>query len=228
MRHHSPHNVFTALLSLCACTFFAGESAAQTTGPYFVEANIGHGEAEFEPTYYFVDGAPPKTYADKGKGSVATFRVGYSKPLLDALTLDLSADLIYQQTDFTLFFSSEPAEFKYDVPLTLGLIASPTWQLNSQWRLFAEAGLASGNTQFSKSQSPRSNYSFDEWTPGLLVGAGVAYRLNPQFEVTASYRAIQYDEVSFESYHPTTGAHVETLYSDPRSTYGSVGLRYQF
>ena len=228
MRYHRSYTILSALSSLCACMLFAQASVAQTTDRYFVEANIGQGEAEFEPTYYFVDGAPPKTYADKGKGAVATVRVGYSKPLFDALTLDFSADLIYQQTDFSLFFSGEPAEFKYDVPLTFGLIASPTWQLNSQWRLFAEAGLATGNTQFRKSQSPRSNYSFDEWTPGFLVGAGVAYRLGPQFEVTASYRAIQYDDVSFKSYNPNTGAHVETLYIEPRSTYGAVGLRYRF
>lgn len=228
MRSHRPHSAVIALLSLCVGLLFARESVAQTTSPYFVEANIGHGETEFEPTYYFVDGAPPKAYADGGKGSVASFRVGYSKTLQDAVTLDLSADVIYQQTDFTLFLSDEPAAINYEIPLTIGFVASPSWQLNRHWRLFAEAGVTSGNTQFRKSLSPWSDYSFDEWTPGLLIGVGVAYRLNPQFEVTASYRAIQYDEVSVKSYHPSTGAQVETLYSDPSSTYGSVGLRYRF
>lgn len=226
MRKHHPNLLSTALFLLAAMS--TSNALAQTSSPYFVEASVGHGKADFEQTYYFLDGAPPRTYSDIGKGSVASLSAGYSKQLQESLTLDVSADVIYQQTDFTLFYSSEPAYFKYEIPLTFALVASPSWQINSRWRIFVDAGIATGQTQFRKSQSPWSNYNFDGWTPGLLAGVGVAYRLGDTFEVTANYRAIQYDEVSYKSSHPTTGAHVETLYSDPSSTFGSVGLRYRF
>ncbi|GAB6042897.1 outer membrane protein [Endothiovibrio diazotrophicus] len=194
---------------------------------YFVEAGVGYGETTFDPDYTFVDGSPSQSFSDQQRGRITSVGFGYEKALSERFSLAISANLVDQQAEWTLYLPWEPAWFSYEIPRTLGLILTPAWQPAPRWRLFAELGLISGEVKERKYSAVTSHYDADEWVSGLLLGVGVGYRLNDRLEITLGRREMRYDDLTYSTRLPD-GSQRATVTDSPTTAYTSLGLRYRF
>jgi opacity protein-like surface antigen len=194
---------------------------------WFVELGAGHGKQSFEPLYHYVDGGTPDQFKNDDAGFAGSLRLGHQQRLADRFGLGLSAEFIYQGANWTLTLPDEPADFDYEIPYTFSLSLQPDWELTPDWRVFAELGLAYGQVRERK-QSPRtSQYDAEEWLTGLVLGAGVSYRLSDQTDLSLSYRQIRYEDLQYRSYW-MDGTHAETIEDSPRADLTLLSLRYRF
>lgn len=194
---------------------------------YFLNLAAGYGKLQFSPLYHFEDGSPAEKFDDHEKDFVASLGAGYRLQLADGFSLDLGADFIYQNAEWTLTLPREPADFRYEIPYTFGVRLAPAWEPAPRWRLYAELGYAYGRIKERKSSPVTSSYDTDDWTGGWLAGAGIGYQLNNQMDLTLGYRQLHYEELDYKSYLPD-GTHWETIEDSPRSEYVSLGLEYRF
>lgn len=199
----------------------------QADSGYFVEATAGKGDVVFKPSYRFLDGSAPSSFRNEEQGTVLGLGVGYLKQMNDQFSVSLSGHLTYQKAEWTLYLPWEPASFSYEIPYTFGLTLSPSWHPNDQWRLFAELGVISGQVKERKASTATSYYDADEWAAGVLLGAGVGYKINDQLELTLSYRDLKYNDIDYQTFLPD-GSQRAAVSDSPRSNYTALGLRYRF
>jgi opacity protein-like surface antigen len=205
----------------------AGVAPLHAREGWFVGLSGGDGKIEFEPQYHFVDGRSPRTFSDQGEGWAAGVSIGYQHEINADFSVDVAAEYIAQDAEWSYFLAFEPASFEYRIPHTVALRLSPSWEFARDWRVFADIGVARGRVEERKSAPATSNYHFDDWVNAALIGIGVGYDVNERLSLTLGYRELHYDDLSYQSHLPD-GTHTETIEDSPASSYTSIGVKYRF
>ena len=222
MTIRNPIAVHAAAIAMLTAPF-----GAHADSGWFVDLAVGNGTTEFEPLYTFVAPRPPRRFSDDDEDWVASLGGGYRHDINASVSVDFAAELIGQGAEWTLYIPSDPSSFKYDIPQTLAVRVSPSWEFTRGWRLFADLGLARGQVRERKSSPVSSSYRFDDWVGATLVGGGISYDVDEKISLSLAYAQLRFDSLTYRSYLPN-GSHSETIKDSPVSSLTRFGVTYRF
>lgn len=195
---------------------------------YYLGVEAGHEDLSFKPEYRFVSGAPDRTFDNQAEGLVASVVGGYRLTSTNDFSLDAEGRLSISNSDWTLSLT-EPASFRYDLPVNLALSLLPAYRISKNFSVFAEAGLALGKIRERKStESPdKSRYDEETWRPGFIAGFGISLAVGDGWSLRAGYRRTWYKNHDFYTYD-ANGTQVETVTSRVVQSTTTLGLIREF
>ena len=195
---------------------------------YYLGVEAGRERLSFRPEYSYVNGDPNDRYDNRAHGAVLGAVGGYRWQSAGDFSLGLEGRLSVSNTDWELTLS-EPARFRYDVPVSVAVGLLPTYRVTENFSLFAETGLALGKIRERKttSNATRSRYDVSTWRPGFVAGVGMRYAMGDGWSVRAGYRRTWYKAHDFNT-HRADGSQVEAVSSKVVQSTVTLGLIREF
>jgi len=215
------------ILFLCVVSVFGLSIEGKAQG-WFAGVEGGYIKHEFNPKYTFVGGGSAE-FHDTSDGLELGLVAGYDFAVAERFSLLTQFRGAWNNSEWTLFLPGEPARFKYDNPVTLGLSAQPTFKISDKLGIFAELGILEGkfNEEKRSPSSIRSSYDFSDWIFGYTLGGGISYRFTDALECRLGYRKTIYNDFSYAARFPS-GSRRSTVRDEPESESFTLSFLYRF